>query len=199
MKQMGKWGLKGLVGLFGMAASAAYAGSAPGGVVGYAPGSVAVPTLSEWTLIGLGLLLMVVAYRVLRTRANGRLLANLLVLGGAAAGRFGRAFADGQCQCGGVSGGRDQRYRWRAPGDVDQCYVYGVQYDGGHQTITSISAVGGAFESDPWPRRVARSACRCRLRRCVTCASRTSRPYLFSKRKLKVDGLLMADPAGPPP
>ncbi|HPK32350.1 MAG TPA: midcut-by-XrtH protein, partial [Ottowia sp.] len=84
MKQMGKWGLKGLVGLFGLAASAAYAGSAPGGVVGYAPGSVAVPTLSEWTLIGLGLLLAALAYRVLRARGHGRLLANLLVVGGAA-------------------------------------------------------------------------------------------------------------------
>ncbi|HPR44722.1 MAG TPA: midcut-by-XrtH protein, partial [Ottowia sp.] len=85
MKRMGQWVPKGLAGLLALAAGVVQAGVPGGGIVGYAPGSVAVPTLSEWTLIGLGLLLMVVAYRVLRTRANGRLLANLLVLGGAAA------------------------------------------------------------------------------------------------------------------
>ena len=58
MRQMGQWAARGLVGLLGLVASSTYAGSAPGGVVGYAPGSVAVPTLSEWTLIGLGLLLV---------------------------------------------------------------------------------------------------------------------------------------------
>ena len=150
MKQMGKWGLKGLVGLFGLAASAAYAGSAPGGVVGYAPGSVAVPTLSEWTLIGLGLLLMVVAYRVLRTRANGRLLANLLVLGGAAAAGLGghslvgsaKAISFTQVAMPSASGGA-----------VSVPYVNEtievVNSTPIAQTITSIAPTGFALEGDP--------------------------------------------------
>ena len=149
MKQMGKWGLKGLVGLFGLAASAAYAGSAPGGVVGYAPGSVAVPTLSEWTLIGLGLLLMVVAYQVLRTRANGRLLANLLVLGGAAAAGLG-----GHSLMGNANAVAYQVDMTSATGGALQVTWTNVTYTVSNttavtQTITSISAVGGAFESDP--------------------------------------------------
>ncbi|WP_169458034.1 midcut-by-XrtH protein [Ottowia thiooxydans] len=49
------------------------------------PVVTAVPTLGEWTLILLAVLLTVVAYRALRGRVNGRLLSNLVLVGGAVA------------------------------------------------------------------------------------------------------------------
>lgn len=65
--------------------SAARAGS-PGGSIDYGPISGAnVPALGEWTLALMGLLLAVVAYRALRGRVNGRLLSNLILVGGAVA------------------------------------------------------------------------------------------------------------------
>ncbi len=66
--------------------SSAWAGTAPGGSVDYGPlpGATSVPTLGEWTLVLLALLLAVVAYRALRGRVNGRLLSNLILAGGAA-------------------------------------------------------------------------------------------------------------------
>lgn len=72
-----------------ISASATYAGS-PGGAVDYSPAAVAavqaVPTLSEWLLLATGLLLAVVAWRVLRARgASGRLMAHLVLIGGVAA------------------------------------------------------------------------------------------------------------------
>lgn len=69
--------------------SVVWAGSLPGAIVEYEPLAVnaatAVPTLGEWTLILMALLVAVVAYRALRGRVNGRLLSNLIVAGGAAA------------------------------------------------------------------------------------------------------------------
>ena len=58
----------------------------PGAIV-YAPLSSAapVPTLGEWSLTLMALLLAVVAYRVLRGRVNGRLMTPLLLTGGLAA------------------------------------------------------------------------------------------------------------------
>ncbi len=149
MRQMGQWAARGLVGLLGLVASSTYAGSAPGGVVGYAPGSVAVPTLSEWTLIGLGLLLAVLAYRVLRARGHGRLLANLLVMGGAAAVGVG-----GHSLVGNANAVAYQVDMTSATGGALQVTWTNVTYTVSNatavtQTITSISAVGGAFESDP--------------------------------------------------
>lgn len=64
--------------------SVAQAGIAYGGAVGYGPEAAAVPTLSEWMLMGMGLLLVAVAYRVLRTRVSGRLWSTLTLVGGAA-------------------------------------------------------------------------------------------------------------------
>ena len=49
------------------------------------PNAAAVPTLGEWTLILMALLMAVVAYRVLRGRVNGRLLSNAVLAGGAVA------------------------------------------------------------------------------------------------------------------
>lgn len=150
MKRMGQWVPKGLAGLLALAAGVVQAGVPGGGIVGYAPGSVAVPTLSEWTLIGLGLLLMVVAYRVLRTRANGRLLANLLVVGGAAVVGVGghslvgsaKAIAFTEVEMTSASGGA-----------VDVPYVNQtievLNSTPVAQTITSVAAVGGATENDP--------------------------------------------------
>ena len=150
MKQMGKWGLKGLVGLFGMAASAAYAGSAPGGVVGYAPGSVAVPTLSEWTLIGLGLLLAALAYRVLRARGRGRLLANLLVVGGAALVGVGGHSLIGSAKAKMFT---EVEMTAASGGAINVPYVNEtievLNSTPVAQTITSVAPVGGATESDP--------------------------------------------------
>ncbi|MEZ5642747.1 MAG: midcut-by-XrtH protein [Burkholderiaceae bacterium] len=150
MKRMGQWVPKGLAGLLALAAGVVQAGVPGGGIVGYAPGSVAVPTLSEWTLIGLGLLLMVVAYRVLRTRANGRLLANLLVLGGAAAAGLGGHSLVGSAKA--ISFTQVEMPS-AAGGAVSVPYVNEtievVNSTPIAQTITSIAPTGFALEGDP--------------------------------------------------
>ena len=67
---------------------AAWAGVPVGGTIEYEPltaNVAAVPSLSEWMLVLLGLLLAVMAYRALRGRVNGRLLSNLTLAGGALA------------------------------------------------------------------------------------------------------------------
>ena len=58
------------------------------GTIDYGPLPMAtsVPTLGEWALVLMALLVMVVAYRALRGRVNGRLLTHLLLGGGLAAG-----------------------------------------------------------------------------------------------------------------
>jgi len=60
----------------------------PTGIIDYGPLSAAssVPTLGEWSLLLLALLVAVVAYRALRGRVNGRLLTHLLLGGGLLAG-----------------------------------------------------------------------------------------------------------------
>lgn len=68
--------------------SAAWAGMGVGGFIDYEPLTAtvaAVPSLSEWMLLLLALLLAVVAFRALRGRVNGRLLSNLTLVGGALA------------------------------------------------------------------------------------------------------------------
>ncbi|MEZ5606691.1 MAG: midcut-by-XrtH protein [Burkholderiaceae bacterium] len=68
------------------AAPQAWAGVAIYGTIDYEPLSVAtVPTLSQWALVAMGLLLAVLAYRALRGRIHGRLLTHLLLGGGLAA------------------------------------------------------------------------------------------------------------------
>lgn len=70
-----------------MAAAAAHAQDNAYVLVDYGPlsdGVSAVPTLSEWMLLGTGLLLALVAWRALRSRVNGRLLSNLVLVGAAA-------------------------------------------------------------------------------------------------------------------
>ncbi len=66
----------------------AQAGTVPGGAIDYGPLAAAVPSLSEWSLALMALLLAVVAYRVLRGRVGGRLMSNLLVAGAAVAAGF---------------------------------------------------------------------------------------------------------------
>lgn len=65
---------------------AAWAGmGSVGGAIDYVPltaNVAAVPSLSEWMLVLMGLLLAVVAFRALRGRVNGRLLSNLTLVGG---------------------------------------------------------------------------------------------------------------------
>lgn len=71
-----------------LSGTATWAAAVPGGSIDYGPlstGVAAVPSLSEWMLVLLGLLLAVVAYRALRGRVNGRLLSNLTLAGGALA------------------------------------------------------------------------------------------------------------------
>ncbi|GAB2455639.1 hypothetical protein GCM10027082_02760 [Comamonas humi] len=80
--------LRGAVALAAVcAASAAQAGVAlpVAGAVDYGPPATSVPGLGMWSLALLGLLLAAIAYRLLRGRMGGRLLANLLVVGGVAA------------------------------------------------------------------------------------------------------------------
>lgn len=65
---------------------AAWAGMGVGGFIDYEPltaNVAAVPSLSEWMLLLLALLLAVVAFRALRGRVNGRLMSNLTLVGGA--------------------------------------------------------------------------------------------------------------------
>ena len=83
--RIGLAGAGGLV-LWGMA-SGAWAGNA-GGTIDYGPlpTAASVPTLGEWSLVLMALLVMVVAYRAVRGRVNGRLLTHLLLGGGLAAG-----------------------------------------------------------------------------------------------------------------
>lgn len=65
----------------------AWAQGTPPGHIDYGPpGATAVPTLGEWALGLLGLLLVAMAYRALRRRAHGQLLAQLLLVGGLVAG-----------------------------------------------------------------------------------------------------------------
>jgi hypothetical protein len=72
-------------------AAAAQAGTPVGGTIVYGPLTSSVPTLGGWALPLLALLVAAMAYRVLRGRVGGRLLAHLLVVGGvAAAGLAGR-------------------------------------------------------------------------------------------------------------
>ncbi|MFD1711597.1 midcut-by-XrtH protein [Ottowia sp. GY511] len=60
----------------------------PGGTIDYAPLAAAVPTLGQWSLALIVLLVVAVAYRVLRGRVGGKLMSNLLILGGAAVATF---------------------------------------------------------------------------------------------------------------
>lgn len=68
-------------------APSAWAGT-PGGTIDYEPlaAATSVPTLGEWGLVLMALLVAVVAYRALRGRVNGRLLVHLLLGGGLVTG-----------------------------------------------------------------------------------------------------------------
>lgn len=73
-----------------VSASVARAGVAippPGGTIDYSPMSTptAVPAMGGWMLALLVMLLAIMAYRVARARINGRMLSNLLLVGGIAA------------------------------------------------------------------------------------------------------------------
>lgn len=72
------------------AGSAAFAGTIGAGGVGYMPGALGaaapIPTLSEWMLMSLALLLAVLAWRVLRARTGGRPLASVILCGALALG-----------------------------------------------------------------------------------------------------------------
>lgn len=67
-------------------APSAWAGAPAGGAIGYGPlgAAAAVPSLGAWSLLLMALLVAAVAYRALRGRANGRLMAHLLLAGGLA-------------------------------------------------------------------------------------------------------------------
>lgn len=67
-----------------LASSGVWAGIPTGASVDYAPlpNAAAVPTLGEWTLILMALLMSVVAYRALRGRVNGRILSNTALITG---------------------------------------------------------------------------------------------------------------------
>lgn len=80
------------LGLYLMTASqSVWAGTAGAGTIVYSPDiQQAVPTLSGWTLIVLGLLFGIMAFRVMRQKQHGRTLAGLaatgILLAGAATG-----------------------------------------------------------------------------------------------------------------
>ena len=60
---------------------AAFAGVTMGGTVTFGPEVTSIPTLSEWGLIALGLLMTVVVYRILRGHLGGRPLASVVLAG----------------------------------------------------------------------------------------------------------------------
>lgn len=73
--------------------SAAFAGGSV--VVTYVPAGSSVPTLSEWTILALAMVMALVSYRQLRSRLHGRPLAALFLAAGAgtlalAGGHFGQ-------------------------------------------------------------------------------------------------------------
>ena len=75
-----------VAGLLVVASPGAFAGSfSVAGSITYAPlnasAATAVPTLSEWGLVALVLLLVVVAYRVLRNQLGGKPLASVVLAG----------------------------------------------------------------------------------------------------------------------
>jgi hypothetical protein len=76
------------LGLYLMTASqSVWAGAAGAGTIVYSPDvQQAVPTLSGWTLIVLGLLFGIIAFRVMRHKQHGRTLASLAAAGIMAAG-----------------------------------------------------------------------------------------------------------------
>lgn len=63
--------------LAGMGTQLVFAGSSV--VVTYTPAVAGVPTLSEWTMLGLAGMLALVAYKFLRQRTNGQPLAALFL------------------------------------------------------------------------------------------------------------------------
>ena len=64
-----------------LAQSGAVFAGTPVGNLTYTSGQVAVPTLSGWTLILLGFLVAVIAFRVMRTRNIGRPAASIVAAG----------------------------------------------------------------------------------------------------------------------
>lgn len=77
-------GLSLVIGIAALAASAAASAGAPavGAVITYAAaGASAIPTLSEWGLIGMALLVAAMAYRSLRGRLGNKPLAAVLLAG----------------------------------------------------------------------------------------------------------------------
>ena len=151
MLKIAQRGLKGLVASLAMLAGVAQAG-AEGGVVTYGPDAAAVPTLSEWTLVGLGMLLVVLAYRVMRAQGKGHLMVNLLALGGAAAMGLGGHSLLGRAEAGVVVDAA--AFLVEATGGVVQVPLYGssvrvVNSTPVNQTIRSIAAAPGLSESNP--------------------------------------------------
>lgn len=92
---MKKWGRGAGVVAAGTFTQLAFAGVGGGVVITYAPaGTSSVPTMSEWTLLALAVMVALVAYRFLRQRLNGQPMAVvfLTVAAGALAflgGHFG--------------------------------------------------------------------------------------------------------------
>ena len=151
MLKIAQRGLKGLVASLAMLAGVAQAG-AEGGVVTYGPDAAAVPTLSEWTLVGLGMLLLVLAYRVMRARGKGHLMVNLLALGGAAAMGLGGHSLVGRAEAQAI----DEVPLTSTTGGAIHVTVYNVPVrvvnsTPVNQTITSITIPPdqGISESDP--------------------------------------------------
>ena len=151
MRKVQSW-VRGLLAATGaLSAGVSFAGAPGGGVVVYGPDMLArVPTLSEWMLLGLGLMLLVLAYRVLRVRTNGRLLANLTLIGGGAlAAAAGHSlFGDARAQPAitemplGSSGGGSVAL------NVDTLYSL-VNQTGIAQRILSVTPTSPYSEDDP--------------------------------------------------
>lgn len=115
-------------------APSVWAGS-PGGTIDYEPlaAATSVPTLGEWGLVLMALLVGVVAYRALRGRVNGRLLVHLLLGGGLVTG--------------GLAGGdlvRSARAVSEGPSEVNMTQAGGgsvlvIDYD----TVVKVNNVAG--------------------------------------------------------
>ncbi len=125
-------------------------------IITYAPGTTAtVPTLSEWGMIGLSILLAVVAVYTLRNKGGGKPLASVILAGALALGGFSGNSLIGEANAiplpAGCTGSWACSMTNPAGGTVttasagDQTEI--TNASGVAQTITNIAVTNGSFNS----------------------------------------------------
>ncbi len=128
----------------------AHAGIAPpGGSIDFAPLAVAVPTVGAWALGLIALLLAAVAYRVLRGRVGGRLMAHLVLIGGALVAAFA---GDGVVREAAAIAASDQAMASATGGTVSGTYwVRATNTSSATLRVTAIRPNAGVILRSPPP------------------------------------------------